>query len=638
MDGVKHLEETDRLLNELEDMARSSATDARFLEQLLDSLRLLLRAESAGILLAIPPQRSLLLAASGTVPDGLVEKWNSYRDSHAPGSLFASGAWFAFPLHSDNSDECLFLSFRDSIPSSGRSAVISIANAFVEILSIRHSCRTRSIERCAFEFNQILQQVPRTKTILEIAALIATRMTPLVSAVRVSMVAQSSKILKTARLIAVSTCPDFDLATASAATLETIGRQALGQDAPIVRENSLQASAVNGGMPSISQDGSYPNLLALRLVHSSQGECGTPSAIIYEWANREEMLSAIPLIKSFHPNLCMAWQMQTRWFEVPRLARQATMMLSAPVQWLTAARWVRWLCGIALAVAIAWCLARPTAFTIEAESTLVPVSKSTLFASADGFLQQLDVTDGQLVTKGQRLLSLRSPALELQIEETTGQIRAIIEKRSGLRVALNQVSQSTTDAEADRTRISTELLLLEIQEKHAKDKYSFLHQERQRLTMTSPMDGVVVAKDLHRELQSRPLRRGDPLFQVVDLQGEWQLKIRVPDRDVGYVMNQRSQGSDDISFQFESIPGEYFSGKVRYVSSMIENSLGAAGELPIYATVDQAVASRVYMGANARVYFRCGEQPLWFVWCRPIVEAIQRSVWLFDFRSPSTHP
>jgi hypothetical protein len=26
-------------------------------------------------------------------------------------------------------------------------------------------------------------------------------------------------------------------------------------------------------------------------------------------------------------------------------------------------------------------------------------------------------------------------------------------------------------------------------------------------------------------------------------------------------------------------------------------------------------------------FFDCGQQPLWFVWCRPLVEATQRRLW-----------
>jgi multidrug efflux pump subunit AcrA (membrane-fusion protein) len=266
--------------------------------------------------------------------------------------------------------------------------------------------------------------------------------------------------------------------------------------------------------------------------------------------------------------------------------------------------------------------------TIEAEAVLEPKLRRAIFSSVDGFVDSLLVEDGQTVEQGQLLGKLRSPALNLQIEETIGQIKSVSEKRNGLRVAVNQVSNSTPEALVAQTRISAEILLLEAQEKQTRDKLDFLVKEQGKLEIVSPIHGVVVSRDLRRELETRPLRRGDILFQVADLEGQWQLNVQVADRDSTYLKKHLAEEDREALFVFDSLPREQFRTAVQQVSATVENPTGTAPYLLVVADIENEVAKRAYMGANARVWLSCGEQPLWFVWCRPMVEALQKRAWL----------
>ncbi len=52
----------------------------------------------------------------------------------------------------------------------------------------------------------------------------------------------------------------------------------------------------------------------------------------------------------------------------------------------------------------------------------------------------------------------------------------------------------------------------------------------------------------------------------------------------------------------------------------------------VRAVVESPEQIGAHAGAGVHAYFTCGSQPLWFVWSRPLVEAIQRKFW---FRSPA---
>ena len=137
-----------------------------------------------------------------------------------------------------------------------------------------------------------------------------------------------------------------------------------------------------------------------------------------------------------------------------------------------------------------------------------------------------------------------------------------------------------------------------------------------------------MTRELRKELEARPLRRGDSLFSIADLNGAWQLNIHVADRDSGYLLAHYNALPQTVSFVFESLPGERFTAEVRHIANAMENPKGTGCYLLALATLEQEVAKRSQMGASARVYFHCGQQPLWFVWCRPMVEAFQKRVWL----------
>jgi multidrug efflux pump subunit AcrA (membrane-fusion protein) len=266
----------------------------------------------------------------------------------------------------------------------------------------------------------------------------------------------------------------------------------------------------------------------------------------------------------------------------------------------------------------------PYPMTLTSSAVLEPVSRRYVHASADGYLEQILVQESQSVVPGQPLAKLRSPELELRVEEVLGQIRSLAEKRDGLRVAINQLSPNAKDALASQSRLSTELLMLDTQEKHAQAKLEFLKQEQSRLTLVSPIAGMVVAKDLEGELKDRPVKRGDSLFQVVDLEGDWRLNVSVADRDSGYIERHFGSLGGSVEYVFDSLPREPFSGRVTKFAPMLENRTGSGSYRTVWVNIDAGDATRAHMGATATVFFRCGEQPFWFVWSRPLVEFLQR--------------
>jgi hypothetical protein len=269
----------------------------------------------------------------------------------------------------------------------------------------------------------------------------------------------------------------------------------------------------------------------------------------------------------------------------------------------------------------------PYPFYIQTQAHLEPTSQRFIHATADSFIQELLVREGQSVQSNQPLVRLRAPNLELQIEEVTGQIRALGEKKNALRVAVNQLSPNTSDL-ANQTRLSAEVRLIEIQEKHAQDKLDFLDKQRQELLLKSPIQGVVVGGDLSRELSDRPLQRGDALFRVADIHGPWQLKLQVADRDGGYVQEALLGGPIDIDWGLENSTRRGLKAKLISMSPEVDQRPNQGPCRSATASLGESQLERPAIGAIAYARIPCGKQPLWFIWSRPMVEFLQKRFWL----------
>ncbi len=635
MKNAFQLDETDRLLDELENAARSSIPNGQFFDQLLSSLRLLVHAESASVVLQVQPDRWITVAQSGV---GSNASMNAFivECGNRPQSEYLSAAgerlnWFGIPIHSGSpANGSILLTFSMPLPPSGPASLNPLCRAFAEVLEIRQLSRLEQLFGKSWtEIHELTQKIANSHSVTHAAGLIANQLISTLSAARVSIAEGRSFRSTSARIVATSGTDSIDRRTKHVSALEKLAVLAMSQSQPVLRSSPLQIDSSKESDSGISHEGTFNNLLALKFHKDGEQRNMTPSAIILEWTSRDELLESLPAITHFIPIVCAGWQQQQRWLRLPRFARAWTNEGTLNGFFHIGARLSRLFFVLTALVLALWFLFTPTTLTIEAEAFLEPVERRSIFANIDGFLDILSVEDGQNVVAGQPLAKLRSPTLDLQIEETMGQIRAIGEKRNGLRVAINQVSASASDAIAVQTRISTDILLLETQEKQAKEKLAFLTQERTKLAIHSPIEGVVVSRELRKELEARPLRRGDSLFSIADLNGAWQLNIHVADRDSGYLLAHYSALPQTVTFVFESLPGERFTAEVRHISNAMENPKGTGCYLLALASLESEVAKKSHMGANTRVYFNCGQQPLWFVWCRPMVEALQKRVWLF---------
>ncbi len=264
----------------------------------------------------------------------------------------------------------------------------------------------------------------------------------------------------------------------------------------------------------------------------------------------------------------------------------------------------------------------PADFEIPARGDLQPAVRRQVFAPDEGLVVTLPKAAGA-VSRGETLAVLSNPQLEQQHADVAAKRRTTEEQLAAVRTARRrQEPAARTD----------ERYVLSAQEQQLQERLSGLEQQarllaeqRRQLTVTSPIDGHILTWDLERLLAARPVQRGERLMTVADLDGPWELQLRIDDRQVGHVLEaQRESGLDlEVSFLLATDPNIRYRGRIGQMSSAIE--LDDAGQAALSALVplDAGQVPQPRPGAAVVARIHCGRRPLGYVWFRQVIEFIQ---------------
>ncbi|HEY2839716.1 MAG TPA: HlyD family efflux transporter periplasmic adaptor subunit [Pirellulales bacterium] len=278
-----------------------------------------------------------------------------------------------------------------------------------------------------------------------------------------------------------------------------------------------------------------------------------------------------------------------------------------------------------LAAAVAALVFFPMDFTVEGRGELLPERRRDIFAPTDGVIEKILVEHGDQVTAGQTLLILRRPQLDFEMTRVLGEMQTARKRLDGLAATrLGGTAAATENREQFHQRTAEEEEVKELL-KSLEKQLALLKQQAEELTIRSPIDGQVLTWDVSQLLESRPVERGRALLRVDDLNGPWELKLRVPDEDIGFVLEQR-QGNDeslDVSFMLATDPDQTHTAKVRDVAMNTDTVDEHGPQVTMTATLDRNEIPRLRPGADVIANVHCGRRSLGFVLFHDIWNAIQ---------------
>lgn len=616
------IENTDRVLGQLETIARNADPQNIFYRRLIESLVPILQAQSVLLATGIEGKPLILYSAGEPLNATLLEEGLSLafpepkeHELHSQTNSQRSN-WMVTRFPKNNPSMPLALMARFDQQSSRQDLLVAknLLDAFAEISELREvyveNARAvglwkRASVRC--------QELASAQSHVQLHRGLVEALRESLDADRVSLFASNTQH---STMVACSGSASIDPNSALVQSLEKKVFELLSENQPKLSDE----------VSSESQAHRY----SLFMPWETSGNPRAYSLFI-EWSDPQAIIDRVQKASNLFPIFNQTWQSQNRWLFLPSEIRGKAHAKSASAkQSRSIPKSALILAGVAALAALAMI---PCPFTIQAQAYLEPVDQRIVHASADSFIQDLLVREGQLVKPQEPLVQLRSPSLELQIEEVAGQQRALEEKKNGLRVAINQLSSNSTDL-ANQTRVSADLKIIEVQESQSRKKQEFLLEQKEELLVRSPIEGMVVGGDLQRELSDRPLQRGDALFRVADLQGPWQLILLVADRDGGYVQKAMEQGPIQIDWGLENSTQKGLRASLHSMTKDVDQRPAEGPCRIAKASIDNKQVDLPVIGAVAYARIPCGTRPLWYIWSRPMVEFLQKRFWFTSNLTP----
>ena len=294
----------------------------------------------------------------------------------------------------------------------------------------------------------------------------------------------------------------------------------------------------------------------------------------------------------------------------------------------------------------------PWRFQMHCTGTLEPIVRHRIFSPIDAEIKQLFVRhnervegpmtcDDGIAWRGTPLLELRSPDLEIQEAQLHGEKLGILERLTSLdRILLNQEGQLTQLDRADyigqreqaRIQLNTVERQLDI----------FNRYQKPELFITSPIDGVVVSMDLERDLTPRrPISRMQYVMEVADLDGEWRLELLMPEKRMGYIMEEKRRRDElgeplRVEFVLANTPDVKHYGTVTeiHLAAEVRSDSGSASAMSsamntvlIKVALDDQDALDLRPGAETSARIDCGKRPLGYVLFYELIVYFQKNVW-----------
>ena len=475
---------------------------------------------------------------------------------------------------------------------------------------LRYVAARRSLEALAVG-NRVIQQFHAGESLAETSLLVAAGLQDELGYDRCWICRPAGD---NARVVSSSAPGDVARRQLLVLAVESVAKQAFTTGRDQTWSAGEEAGASNAAARRLAEEGFGRRIAVLRLVPPGASE-PVAAAVLEQFSGvARDDEAARRTVLAPHAALAMR-----RGLELDRRSWRGRWG-----EWTGPAVIRRGLAAAAVIGAIAF-LAMPVTYDVEAEGRIVPVGLRSLFAPADGVVAKIHLRHGQVVATGEAVLDLRSPELDLDRERTAGQISELTARLAAIQVLRTQgrsgADQSPADLSAQEEQVRAALTGAEEQRKLIADQTA-------RLSVKSPIAGVIDRWDLDEALGSRPVARGQHLCDVLDVDGDWKLELFIPDKRAAAVFAARSRSPElPVRYVLRTDPQVEHATRLSAMGERTE--LDEAGRLQVRGTAplgkDSAGERRT--GASVIARIECGRRSRAYVWFHELWDSF-RLLWL----------
>jgi RND family efflux transporter MFP subunit len=259
--------------------------------------------------------------------------------------------------------------------------------------------------------------------------------------------------------------------------------------------------------------------------------------------------------------------------------------------------------GAALSMVLLIWLSLATApFRISSDSVLEAKIRRSIVAPQEGYIAASHVRAGDLVQKGDLLVTLDDQELRLEQRKWQSQRAQLLKE---YRKAL---------AEFDRAAVA----ILHAKRAQAEAQLKLVEQQLARATLMAPFSGLIVKGDLSQVLGS-PVTRGEVLYEVAPTDA-YRVVLMVDDRDIGFIsLGQRGQ------LKLSGIPDKSIDIAIDRLTPVSTTEEGR-NYFRVEAVMDSH-SDLMRPGMEGISKIEVGRKKLLWIWTRRLVNWLRIFVW-----------
>ncbi len=271
----------------------------------------------------------------------------------------------------------------------------------------------------------------------------------------------------------------------------------------------------------------------------------------------------------------------------------------------------------------------PGELRLEARGRLEPLARARIYAPHDGVVES-SLAHEAAVEQGATLATLSSSSLSLEKERVQTRIDTTRSRLDSISIVMLEGPPNSRDESQWRANLSAEREELEKLLESLETQSLLLDRELEELTLLSPLTGFVLTWDVENLLRRRPVRRGQLLMTVADMNGPWILELEVPDYYIGHVLKARAErqdGETPLTFVLGTAPGSVYRGRILHIASSTTTDDQQRRVVEIRGSVDQPIQSGMRPGATVMASIHCSRAPLIYVWLHDVIDVVRTKLW-----------
>ena len=285
------------------------------------------------------------------------------------------------------------------------------------------------------------------------------------------------------------------------------------------------------------------------------------------------------------------------------LVRKALDSIKVLVTRLVGPNYLRLKITTALSLIVCTFLALATNdFRIVSDAVLEPTVLRAIVAPQKGYIADAHVRAGDIVSRGDVMLTLDDKDLLLEQRKYRGQSE--------------QYRKEYRSALAGYDRVQVAIIKARIQQAEA--QLALVNKQLARTKLIAPIDGLVVRGDLNQSLGS-PVERGEVLFEVAPL-SSYRAILKTDERDIGYIRTGQQGGLTLAGIPNKSIP--------LTVEKITPVTIAEEGQnyFRIEAVMDMQ-SDLLHPGMEGIAKIEVGRRKLIWIWSRRLVDWLRIWTW-----------